>query len=147
MIYFGSPLLNPQVGRSTPTGSFFSPWPEELSKWLFYFPFGKSAPTTQLQEIPPLYLGRSDFAPSRIRWSSALSPISETRKQSTLTLPLSSFGFSLSRFRRSRCQATCSRDSRNPIFQNSDALTRLTFQCPFTSVGTSDFAISRILMQ
>jgi hypothetical protein len=55
--------------------------------------------------------------------------------------------FSLSRFQRSRCRGTCLPDSRIPIYQNSDTLARLTFQHLPTSVGTSDFAISRILMQ
>jgi hypothetical protein len=90
--------------------------PKSFQKWLFYFPFGKSAPTTT-SRISPLYFGRSDFALSRIRRSSALSPISETRKQSTLTLPLSLFQtFPYHDFGRSRCQATCSHDSRNLIF-------------------------------
>jgi hypothetical protein len=96
----------------------------------------------------PLYFGRSDFALSRIRWSSALSlNLRKPENSQRLTFSLSLSDFSLSRFRRSRCQATCSRDSRNPIYRNSDALASFDLSTAFHSVGTSDFAISRILMQ
>jgi hypothetical protein len=73
--------------------------------------------------------------------------ISETRKQSTLTLSFPILDFSLSRFRQSRCQATRSLGSRNPICRNSDALASFDFSTTPLSVGTSDFVISRILMQ
>jgi hypothetical protein len=71
----------------------------------------------------------------------------KTQKQSTLDLFSLYLDFSLSRFRRLRCQATHLLDSRNPIYRNSDALTSFDFSTTPPSVGTSDFAISRILMQ
>jgi hypothetical protein len=103
-------------------------------EWLFYFPFRKSVPTVNFKNSPFCF-GKSDFVLSRIHWSCAR--LSSPRNPKTVNAdPSSSLsGFSLSQFRRSRYQATCSYDSRNPMIRNSDMLTKLSFQPPFTPSG------------
>jgi hypothetical protein len=66
----------------------------------------------------------------------------KTRKQSMLDLFSLSFKFLLIANSWSRCQTTRSRDSRNPIYRNSDALARFDFQWPLFPIGTSDFVKS-----
>jgi hypothetical protein len=87
----------------------------------------------QLSWDPLFTLGRSDFAPSRIQWSSVglLNPQNPIAVNAELSFFLS--GFSLSQFWRFRCRGTCLSDSRIPIFRNSDTCASLTFQRYFTS--------------
>jgi hypothetical protein len=78
----------------------------------------------------PLYtweIGLRDFAN---QWSSV--GLSNPRNPTTVNADLFLFlsGFSLSRFRHSRCRTTCLTDSRIPICRNSDTLASLTFQRP-----------------
>jgi hypothetical protein len=79
-------------------------------EWLFYFPFGKPAPTVNFRNSPFCFR-KLDFALLRIRWSRAC--LSDPRNPKSVNAdPSSSLpSFSLSRFRWSRCQATYSRDS------------------------------------
>jgi hypothetical protein len=57
------------------------------------FPFREICTHNQLQEIPPFILRRSDFALSRIRWSSAC--LSNLRNPKTVNADPSSFSFGL----------------------------------------------------
>jgi hypothetical protein len=110
------------------------PLARRASEWLFYFPFRKSIPTVNFKN-PPFCFGKSDFTLLWICWSRTC--LSDPRNPKTVNTDLSSSlsGFSFSWFQRSWYQATCSYDSRNLIFWNFDALTRLTFQRPFSMLG------------
>jgi hypothetical protein len=62
--------------------------PKSSRQWLFYFPFGKSAPTTNFKKFPLVLreIGLRTFTNPVVKRLVSQSP--KTRKQSTLTLSL-----------------------------------------------------------
>jgi hypothetical protein len=141
------PLLNPQIRRSRTQDLSSYTGPKSSRKWLLYFPFGKSAPTINFKKFPLILreIRLRTFTNLVVKYLVSQSPRPE--KNQHLTLFLASSDFCLSRFRGLRCQATRPLDSRNPIYRNSNALASFDLSTALHSIETSDFTISRILMQ
>jgi hypothetical protein len=101
------PSPDPQVGSTQDL--FLSA--RELD-WLFYFPFGKSTHNNTLRKFLS-YFRISDFANSRILWSSTL-PLRPPKPKifNHLVFLMSISAFRLSRIQELRCHATLPLDSR-----------------------------------
>jgi hypothetical protein len=119
----------PQVGRSTSTQDLSFTTARRTLNGSSISLSGNLHPQQTLTGSP-LYtweIGLRNFAnPVVKRWSL------ESPKPETVNADLSFFlsGFSLSRFRRSRCRETCLPDSRIPICRNSDTLASFDFSTP-----------------
>jgi hypothetical protein len=116
-----------KVGRSIAHRIFLFHTARRTLKALL-FPYREICTHNKSLWDPLFTLGRSDFATSRGQWSSV--GLSNPRNPTTVNADLFLSGFSLSRFRHSRCRTTCFPDSRFPICRNSDTRASLTFQRP-----------------
>jgi hypothetical protein len=90
--------------------------------WPFYFPFGKSAPTNDLEKFSP-YISEDGLHFSRVLWPSVLSL--RPPKPEIMTLGLSSLYFTFLLIMISGVAMSCNSSprppkSRFPHYQNSD---------------------------
>jgi hypothetical protein len=139
-----SRVSNPQVGRSTSHRIFPFFTARRTLNGSSISLSGNLHPQ-QSSRDPLFTLGRSDFATSRGQWSSVglSNPRNPTTVNADLSLSFRDFPIAISALAMSN---NLFPDSRIPICRNSDTRASLTFQ-RLHSIGISEFAISRILMQ